>query len=102
MIHIAPWAATKGLLAGAGRLLPDCGPLYLYGPFRIGGAHTAASNACFDDDLRARDPDWGERDLEAVVAAAAKHGLHHATQIGMPANNLSVVFSKSIVKTLPA
>nr|WP_301301843.1 DUF938 domain-containing protein [Methylorubrum extorquens] len=95
MTHIAPWAVTEGLMAGAGRLLPDSGSLYLYGPFRIGGAHTAASNALFDEDLRARDPDWGVRDLEAVVAVAGKHGLRITEQIAMPANNLSVVLRKA-------
>lgn len=95
MIHIAPWTATVGLIAGAGRLLPDRGPLYLYGPFRIGGAHTAASNTQFDEDLRARDPEWGVRDFEAVLAVAAEHGLHLAGQIPMPANNLSVVLRKA-------
>jgi cyclopropane fatty-acyl-phospholipid synthase-like methyltransferase len=95
MIHIASWAATEGLIAGAGRLLPEHGPLYLYGPFRIAGAHTAASNARFDDDLRARDPDWGVRDLEAVLALASEHGLHLTARIAMPANNLSVVLRKA-------
>src|SRR4051812_33097084 len=33
MIHISPWAATLGLLAGAGRLLPAGGPLFTYGPY---------------------------------------------------------------------
>ena len=95
MIHIAPWAATEGLMAGAGRLLPAGGPLFLYGPYRIGGAHTAASNAQFDEDLRRRDPAWGVRDLDEVVAVAAAHGLHLAARVAMPANNLSVVFRKA-------
>ena len=95
MIHIAPWAATEGLLAGAGRLLPPGGPLVLYGPFRIDGAHTAPSNAHFDADLRMRDPGWGVRDLEAVLVAAAGHGLPLAERIAMPANNLSVVMRKA-------
>lgn len=96
MIHIAPPAATEGLLAGAGRLLPEGGPLVLYGPFRIGGTHTAESNARFDADLRMRNVDWGVRDLETVLAAAARHGLHPSERIAMPANNLSVVLRKGI------
>ncbi|MGH7001709.1 MAG: DUF938 domain-containing protein, partial [Stellaceae bacterium] len=43
MIHISPWAATEGLLAGAARLLPAGGALYLYGAYKIGGRHTAPS-----------------------------------------------------------
>ncbi|WP_232630961.1 DUF938 domain-containing protein [Methylobacterium sp. Leaf118] len=95
MIHIAPWAATEGLMAGAGRLLPEGGPLYLYGPFRIDGAHTAPSNAGFDEDLRERNPDWGVRDVEAVLAAAAIHGLRLDRAIAMPANNLSLILRKA-------
>ncbi|MEM6534100.1 MAG: DUF938 domain-containing protein, partial [Pseudomonadota bacterium] len=33
MIHIAPFSVAEGLLAGAGRLLPVNGQLFLYGPF---------------------------------------------------------------------
>ncbi len=73
----------------------DGRPLVLYGPFRLGGAHTAESNARFDDDLRMRDPEWGVRDLEAVLAAAAGHGLHPSDRIAMPANNLGVVLRKA-------
>lgn len=94
MIHIAPWAACQGLMAGCGRLLKRGAPLYLYGPFRIGGAHTAPSNAAFDATLRAGDPAHGVRDLEAVRALAAAHGLSLERQLAMPANNLSVIFRK--------
>ena len=92
MIHIAPWAACVGLMAGAGRILPRGGILYLYGPFREGGAHTAESNARFDADLRSRDPAWGVRDIEAVIAQAAQNSLGHVETAVMPANNRSVVF----------
>ncbi len=95
MIHIAPWAATEGLMAGASRLLSEGGLLYLYGPFRIDGAHTAPSNAQFDEDLRARDHDWGVRDIGAVLTVAAEQSLHLVEQIAMPANNLSVVLKKA-------
>ena len=56
MVHIAPWEAALGLLAGAGRLLKPDGVLVLYGPFMRGGTHTAASNVAFDADLKRRDP----------------------------------------------
>ncbi len=92
MIHIAPWAAGEAMLRGAGRVLPPGGVLYLYGPYRRDGAHTAPSNAAFDDTLRAQDPRWGVRDLETVVATAAAAGLRHTETVAMPANNLSVVF----------
>lgn len=95
MIHIAPWAAALGLLAGAGRILPAAGVLYLYGPYRRGGAHTAPSNADFDRSLKARDPQWGVRDLDEVVAAAHEYDLVLDRVIDMPVNNLSVVFRRS-------
>ena len=92
MIHIAPWAAAEGLMAGCGRLLEPGGVLCLYGPFREGGVHTAPSNAAFDESLKARDPAWGVRDLEAVADLAASRGLDLAERIAMPANNLSLIF----------
>ena len=94
MIHIAPWAAAEALVAGAARLLGRGGVLYLYGPYRMGGRHTAESNAAFDADLRARNPEWGVRDLEAVAALAERSGFGAAETVAMPANNFSVVFRK--------
>jgi SAM-dependent methyltransferase len=94
MIHIAPWRCAQGLMAGAGTTLRPGGVLILYGPFRIGGEHTAPSNAAFDADLRARAPEWGVRDLEAVAALAQAAGLDHVDTIPMPANNLSVVWRR--------
>ena len=95
MIHIAPWSAAEGLMAGAARLLPPDSPLYLYGPFREHGRHTAPSNAAFDESLKARDPAWGVRDLDEVVALAGRHGLALTRTVAMPANNLSVVFRRN-------
>jgi Protein of unknown function (DUF938) len=94
MIHIAPWEACLGLLQGAQSLLSKGGLLYLYGPFKQQGKHTAPSNETFDLSLRAQDPSWGVRDLEAVIDSAQKHDLHAQQVIPMPANNLSVVFCK--------
>jgi SAM-dependent methyltransferase len=94
MIHIAPWAATQGLMAGAGRVLAPGGVLYLYGPFRENGHHTAPSNAAFDASLQARDPQWGVRDLGEVRDLAGRHGLDLVERVAMPANNLSLVFHR--------
>jgi hypothetical protein len=68
--------------------------LYLYGPFRRGGRHTAASNESFDARLRLENPAWGVRDLDEVVIEAAARGLHLQEVVEMPANNLSVIFIK--------
>ena len=94
MVHIAPWAATEGLMRGAGRLLTTGGVLCLYGPFRREGRHTAPSNAAFDAQLRASDPAWGVRDLEVVAAEAAARWFGPPVVEEMPANNLFVVFRR--------
>lgn len=95
MIHISPWASTEGLLRGAERLLPPGGVLYLYGPYKRGGQHTAPSNAEFDASLKARNPAWGVRNLEDVLALAQAHGLEFVETAEMPANNLSVVLRRA-------
>lgn len=92
MIHIAPWTACEGLVRGAAAL--DA-MLVLYGPYRRGGRHTAPSNEAFDASLRARDPAWGVRDLEAVAALAAAQGFGPPEVTEMPANNLTVVFRRA-------
>jgi hypothetical protein len=95
MIHIAPWRACQGLMRGASRVLrPSEGVLCLYGPFMRDGAHTAPSNQAFDRDLRARDPSWGVRALEAVTAEARRNQLERVEVVEMPANNLSIVFRR--------
>lgn len=94
MIHISPWAATQGLISHAARLLPQGGPLYLYGPYRQRGVPFAESNAAFDASLRGRNPEWGLRELDAVAALAATAGFGAPEVTAMPANNLSVMFRK--------
>ena len=93
MVHIAPWAASLGLSAGAGRLLRAGGLLVLYGPFMRDGAHNAPSNAAFDASLKARNPSWGVRDIADLERVGEASGLSLRETIKMPANNMSVVFS---------
>jgi hypothetical protein len=95
MIHVAPWPATLAMLEGAGALLATQQVLFLYGPYRRFGRHTSPSNEQFDYDLRAHDPAWGVRDLEAVSEAAESHGFALAEIVAMPANNFSLVFKQS-------
>jgi hypothetical protein len=94
MIHISPWTACLGLMAGAGRILPSGGVLYLYGPYKRDGEHTAPSNEAFDRSLRTQNSQWGVRDLDAVAAAAQARGLSLVEVVDMPANNLSVIFRR--------
>ena len=94
MIHVAPWSATLALFEGAKALLAPRHVLFLYGPYRRFGGHTSESNAKFDSDLRAQDPQWGLRDLEAVSEVAARAGFALAEIVEMPANNFSLVFER--------
>lgn len=93
MIHIAPWAACQGLLAKAAGSLAAGAPLLLYGPFFRAGVETAPSNLAFDADLRARNPAWGIRALEAVAEVAAPAFVLERV-VEMPANNLTVCFRR--------
>ncbi len=95
MIHIAPWEATLGLLAGAERILRSGSVLYTYGAYKRGGAHTAASNEAFDVWLKQRDARFGVRDLETVEAAACARGFTLREIVDMPANNSSLVFRRN-------
>lgn len=94
LVHISPWEATLGLLAGAAKLLPVGGPLVLYGPYIQQGVETAPSNLAFDESLRSRDSRWGLRQLEDVVALAESLGLDLEALHSMPANNLAVVLRR--------
>jgi SAM-dependent methyltransferase len=94
MIHISPWSATAGLMAGAARALPPGGGLFLYGPFIESGVPTAPSNDAFDQSLRRRDPEWGIRRLDELRDLGARHGLSLCERIAMPANNLILVFRR--------
>jgi SAM-dependent methyltransferase len=94
MVHIAPWSAAEALFEGAARLLPPTGVLYLYGPYKRGGRHTAESNQRFDERLRSEDARWGLRDLEDLEDLAARVGFGAPEIVPMPANNLSLVWRR--------
>lgn len=98
MVHISPWRSALGLLDGAGRLLPEGGPLILYGPWLADGAPTAPSNLEFDADLRSRDPSWGLRRVEEFEAAAAIRGLRLVETRPMPANNMMLLLRRSVAR----
>lgn len=95
VIHISPPETLTGLMRGAGAYLRAGGVLVTYGPYRVDGAHTAPSNARFEEWLHSLDPTYGVRDLEDVVAQAADHGLSLRARVAMPANNFSLVFERT-------
>jgi SAM-dependent methyltransferase len=96
MVHIAPWAASLGLFAGAGALLRRGGVLFLYGPFMRDGVHNAPSNAAFDAALKAQNPTWGVRDITELECVGKASGVDLREMIKMPANNTSLVFIKTV------
>lgn len=94
VMHIAPWNVAESLFLRAGRHLAEAGQLWTYGPYRVGGVHTAASNAAFDARLRSQNPAWGIRDLEALEALAKQAGLRLLQREPMPANNFTLRFER--------
>lgn len=95
MVHISPWSATKGLFAGASRLLEKDRALILYGPYREHGVETASSNEAFDQSLKQRNPEWGLRQAEDMDALAQALGFNRTARYAMPANNLMLVYRQA-------
>ncbi|HVV40620.1 MAG TPA: DUF938 domain-containing protein [Nitrobacter sp.] len=100
VVHIAPWRVAEGLIAGAARYLRPDGKLFLYGPFKRNGKHTALSNAVFDTSLRDNNPEWGVRDVDDIAALASRAGLALEEVVEMPANNVILVFERSVSRPL--
>jgi hypothetical protein len=89
MTHIAPWAATQGLAAGAGALLAPGGLLAVYGPFKLAGAFTTDSNRAFHERLVARWVWWhwgcGHAGGRALRGAAVQGGRAPLPPLPYPA-----------------
>jgi SAM-dependent methyltransferase len=94
VIHIAPYAVARGIVAGAGQTLAPGGLLIFYGPFKVAGRHVGPGNAAFDTTLRTDNPDWGLRDTADIQALAETAGLGFAALQAMPANNRLLIFRK--------
>jgi SAM-dependent methyltransferase len=94
MIHISPWVVSEGLMAGARRVLRMGGVIYLYGPYKIDGRHTAQSNKEFDAWLRTQNAQWGVRDFADIADLAARNDFVLIETVPMPANNLSIIFKR--------
>ncbi len=94
MIHIAPFACCEALFEGASKVLSPQGHLCLYGPFRFHGEYLAPSNERFDASLRARDPNWGVRDIDQLAQLGQARGLAQRAAIALPSNNHLLVFGR--------
>ncbi len=99
VLHISPWAVSENLITGAGRFLQPGGHLFVYGPFKRAGRHTAPSNADFDESLRAKNPEWGVRDIDELNRLAQNVGLAPAELHAMPSNNWVLVFRRPLGQT---
>jgi cyclopropane fatty-acyl-phospholipid synthase-like methyltransferase len=94
-VHIMSWPEVELMFAGVGRALTAGGRFCLYGPFNYGGEFTSASNARFDQWLKARDPNSGVRNFEDLEQLAATAGLRFLRDYAMPANNRILVWTKT-------
>ena len=101
LLHISPWATTAALMRLAAACLRPGGLLVVYGPFEVEGEPLAPSNRAFDADLRARDARWGLRRLGDVQGEAARVALGFEERVGMPANNMMLVWRREAATTEP-
>jgi hypothetical protein len=92
LLHISPWAVTEALFRGASDIVGHGSPLVVYGPFNHDGAFTSDGNRAFDRQLRKINPQWGIRDIEAVIETSARHGFALERLLHMPANNVTAIF----------
>lgn len=95
LLHIAPWSVCAALMRLVAKVLTAQGVLVLYGPWIVEGEPTVPSNLAFDADLRARNPDWGLRELAAAQREADQAGLRLTQRLAMPANNLLLIWRRA-------
>ena len=91
-VHIISWAEVERMFAHIARAIAPGGCVCLYGPYNYDGKFTSESNARFDAWLKARDPNSGVRDFEAVNRLAASHVLQLLRDIEIPSNNRMLVW----------
>lgn len=92
--HIMGWNGVEAMFAGVGQVLRQGGLFILYGPFNYRGRYTTEGNARFDQWLKARAPQSGIRDFEALQRLAEQHGMKLYRDFAMPANNRMLVWVK--------
>ena len=83
------------MLRGVGQKLKIKGCFILYGPFNRNGQYTSQSNALFDQSLRKHQPHMGIRNDADILRIARENKLVLVEDVGMPANNRSLVFRKT-------
>lgn len=93
-LHIMRWPEVEACLLGLERVLAEKATVVIYGPFKKNGQHTAASNAAFEQSLRAEDPARGIRDMAEVDTLLERVGLHRVDEVAMPANNQCLIWRR--------
>lgn len=94
LVHVTSWSVCEGLFEGARRHLKPDGVLTVCGAFKQRGGFCSERHASLDASLRARNPDWGLRDLEAVAALGMARGLHVEQVTDLPCGDVAAVFRK--------
>jgi cyclopropane fatty-acyl-phospholipid synthase-like methyltransferase len=94
MIHISPWQCTVSLFEKASMLLSSKGVLLTYGPYAFHGIISPESNINFDRSLKARDQQWGLRDIDDLKRVASEYGLKLEKIEDMPSNNKTLIWKR--------
>lgn len=92
--HIMSLTAVEAMFRGLGLVLASGGCFALYGPFSHDGRHNSPSNAFFDQQLRARDPASGVRDLRDLERFADAAGMDLEEDCPMPVNNRTLIWRR--------
>lgn len=93
MIHISPIKSTYSLFKIASQMIKTNGVLITYGPYKVKG-FMVPSNVEFDTWLKAKNPEYGIRELDDLEAIAKESSFELEEKIEMPSNNLTLVFRK--------
>lgn len=93
-LHIMSWLEVEKLFSALKNILLSQGLFCLYGPFNYNNSYVGESNRKFDGWLKARDPQSGIRDFEAILQLAERASLDLLEDHIMPANNRLLVFKK--------
>ena len=70
------------------------GLLITYGAHSVNGVLEPESNRNFDSSLRARNAEWGIRDIKDLEQEAARERLEMVKVVDMPANNKVLIFKR--------
>lgn len=94
MIHISPYKCTEGLFENSSKLLKPQGLLFTYGPYSENYVLSPESNVSFDQSLRAKNPEWGVRDICDLKKLAEKNSMELMNIYNLPSNNKLLVWIK--------